>query len=148
MKNEEAIKKQEPAVEVQEPAEVNIPEAVAEEAIEAKEEQNPSDDEKQIGWLRRLLGRDARVAHFVVDVLAGKSTEEAVDAYFPTKATVDAQLAEAEQRGYLRGRNEAVALDMKERPLWNSDSHPATSEQTPPSIPSILSRLRRSVWDK
>lgn len=146
MKKKETIKKQVSVEEMKAPAVVG---ETPEKAVEQKPEPTSAvEEEKQMFWLRKLFGRDARVAHFVVDVLAGKSPEEAVETYFPTKAAVDAQLAEAEQRGYLRGRNEAVALDMKERPLWNSDKHPDNPEHPNLSIPSILSRIRRSVWDK
>lgn len=144
MKKKETIKKQEPAV-------VNESENVVTETSEEKAkptQPTPPEEDKHERLLRKLLGKDARVAHFVVDVLAGKSPEEAAETYFPSKTAVEAQLAEAEQRGYLRGRNEAVALDMKERGLWDSDEKTDTPERPSLSIPSILSRIRRSVWDK
>lgn len=109
-------------------------------------------EESKENTLLRLLEHDTRLAHVIVDVLAGKNAEETISTYFPPRtteqSTLEAQLAEAEQRGYLRGRNETVKLEMNERPLWNSDEKPAEQERPNLSIPSILSRIKRSVWDK
>ena len=134
-------------VEILEP--VDVP---TEQGTDADRQPTETADESKENTLLRLLKHDTRLAHVIVDVLAGKNAEESISTYFPPKATeqstLEAQLAEAEQRGYLRGRNETVKLEMNERPLWNSDEKPAEQERPNLSIPSILSRIKRSVWDK
>ncbi len=52
-------------------------------------------------------------------------------------ARVAALVAEAEHRGYLRGRNERIEQLMAQPGVW----------ETPKQQPPILSRMRRSVWD-
>lgn len=53
-------------------------------------------------------------------------------------------IAEAEQRGYLRGRNEAVAIEMQRPAQWENETKlPAMSD----SESLILNNMRRSVWD-
>ena len=53
-------------------------------------------------------------------------------------------IAEAEHRGYLRGRNEAVAIEMQRPAQWENETKlPAM----PDSESLILNNMRRSVWD-
>lgn len=54
-------------------------------------------------------------------------------------AEVEALIAEAEQRGYLRGRNEAAAEMMNRPGMW---------QPTEPKVTTFLSGLRPGVWDR
>lgn len=59
-------------------------------------------------------------------------------------------IAEAEQRGYLRGRNEAVSLAMNETPMWSmagSDSGGKRQPSSSESDTAFLRHIRPSVWD-
>lgn len=112
---------------------------------------DPSADMSRIS-LADLLGRDVRVGHFIVDVLAGVEPETASRTYFPPDAGemagVAAAIEEAEQRGYLRGRNERIAAEMDTPGLWEdcavtTDAAPAPADDGP----LILSGIRRSVWE-
>lgn len=58
---------------------------------------------------------------------------------------IDALVREAEQRGYLRGRNEQIALAMQQPTHWESPDTPAAAAAEP--VPTILANMRRSVWD-
>lgn len=51
--------------------------------------------------------------------------------------SVEALVAEAERRGYLRGRNERIEQLMAQPGVW----------EEPDTGPSILNRPRRSIWD-
>lgn len=51
--------------------------------------------------------------------------------------SVEALVAEAERRGYLRGRNERIEALMAEPGVWEERE----------SGPTILNRPRRSIWD-
>lgn len=97
--------------------------------------------------IMRLLTADSRVAHLMVDILAGRDPDEAVANHFPSKLpdNIEEMTRNAEQQGYLRGRNEAVNLQMKQRPLWQSDEI-NDSDSSP--VPSFLRRIHRSIWDK
>lgn len=62
-------------------------------------------------------------------------------------------VAEAEQRGYLRGRNESISQSMRRNGIWEQPHH---SEDTPQPAPSsadgdddlvLLRRIRPSIWD-
>lgn len=59
---------------------------------------------------------------------------------------VEALIAEAEQRGYLRGRNEAIEVEMRRLSQWENRRNPDDDERNV-SQPLILNHLRRSVWD-
>lgn len=50
---------------------------------------------------------------------------------------IETLVAEAERRGYIRGRNERIEELMAEPGVW----------EQPESQPEILSRHRRSIWD-
>ncbi len=61
---------------------------------------------------------------------------------------IDRLVAEAEQRGYLRGRNEAISEAMTTRPLWeNSRLSEARALEQPDPASLFLSRIRPDVWD-
>ena len=97
----------------------------------------------------KAIVKDARVGHFIVDILNGVNVNEASKTHFynetnnESQSTIDTLVDEAEQRGYLRGRNEQIEVKMRQ-----SISPSETGKQTPCNEPSILSHIRRSVWDK
>ncbi len=114
--------------------------------VENEPEKVISEDD---GRIVKLISQDARVGHFIVDVLTGIDPQEAATLNFPRPKTDDApdiaaMVAEAEQRGYLRGKNEKIALEMKRPSQWNGEvpAGDAMREQ-----PSILNNMRKSVWD-
>lgn len=101
--------------------------------------------------LLRLMGQDARVGHFIVDILAGVAPEEASRARFdiPVPESPDAEtaLAEAERRGYLRGRNERISIEMERPALWEDRNATATASDISSDGPMILSSTSHSIWD-
>lgn len=56
-------------------------------------------------------------------------------------------IAEAEERGYLRGRNEKIAIEMRSPALWETIREPAHKAEAEKPQPLILNHLRHSVWD-
>ncbi len=114
--------------------------------VENEPEKVISEDD---GRIVKLISQDARVGHFIVDVLTGIDPQEAASLNFPRPKTDDApdiaaMVAEAEQRGYLRGKNEKIALAMKRPSQWNGE---APAEDAMREQPSILNNMRKSVWD-
>lgn len=101
--------------------------------------------------LLRLMGEDARVGHFIVDILAGVAPEEASRARFdipgPESPDAETALAEAEQRGYLRGRNERISIEMERPSLWEDRNATAAVSDIATDGPMILSSMSRSIWD-
>jgi len=75
-------------------------------------------------------------------------TEETTDK--TVRPDTEALIAEAEQRGYLRGRNEALAESRNEPGLWQMASVPddfdSNSDSSRHSV-TILREIRPSVWD-
>ena len=73
----------------------------------------------------------------------------------PTKETeettplpdIASLLAEAEERGYLRGRNEKIAMEMRSPSLWETMREPEHKSDREKPQPLILNHLRPSVWD-
>ena len=67
-----------------------------------------------------------------------------------TEAEVAAMVAEAEARGYLRGRNEVISQMMREPPLFANQAMreraPARSEESDASA-EFLAHIRPQVWD-
>lgn len=59
---------------------------------------------------------------------------------------VAAMVAEAEQRGYLRGCNERIDTLMERPAMWQQPAPPAAPADDDTEI-MILNHLRRSVWD-
>jgi archaellum component FlaC len=99
----------------------------------------------------QAMMKDARVGHFLIDILAGMNVGEASAKYFPAEPSTDAQsaqdveslVAEAEQRGYLRGRNEQIEMKMRDL-----DQLQHRGERRAPVIETtILNHPRRSVWE-
>lgn len=59
---------------------------------------------------------------------------------------LDALIEEAEHRGYLRGRNEAIGQVKRRLAQWEV---PRVAEPTPStSTPTILANLPTSIWDR
>lgn len=99
----------------------------------------------------QAMMKDARVGHFLIDILAGMNVGEASAKYFPPEAATDVQSAqdienlvnEAEQRGYLRGRNEQIEMKMRDL-----DHLQRSGQRRGPVIETtILNHPRRSVWE-
>lgn len=72
------------------------------------------------------------------------------------KETVDAMIADAENRGYLRGRNERISELMRQPAVYERQSAPTAAESgcmapdgdwTGESRPMILNNPRVSIWD-
>lgn len=75
--------------------------------------------------------------------------EEAGEAAGITEEELARAVEEAEQRGYLRGRNEAVSLAMQGDRLWEQPHAP----EEPPTLgatesdAAFLRHIRPNVWD-
>ena len=65
------------------------------------------------------------------------------------EAMIEARLAEAEERGYLRGRNEAIDQWMQQPALYDNPlRQPQPQRQTSESLADgFLSAIRPSIWD-
>ena len=102
-----------------------------------------ADDAPSFNEVMRAITKDARVGHFIVDVLSGMNVIEASKNHFKDaeEPSIDSLVKEAEQRGYLRGRNEQIEVKMRE-------TAPETSAQPLRNETSILNRIRRSVWER
>lgn len=100
--------------------------------------------------LSEIVARDPRAAHFIVDLLAGVEAGEAASRHFstPPPPPDESLILEAENRGYLRGRNESAAEIMKRPGMYQQphspDSSPANSSH---ESKFMLQPPRRSVWD-
>lgn len=67
----------------------------------------------------------------------------------PQAPDLETLLAEAEQRGYLRGRNEAAAEMMARPAMWQPVAPTASpAEHLTVATESFLSGLRPGVWDR
>lgn len=67
-----------------------------------------------------------------------------------TEADIEARIAEAETRGYLRGRNESIAELMREPAVFerqHAPGIPPLPENREDSQPMILNNPRVSIWD-
>lgn len=89
--------------------------------------------------LEAIVGRDPRAGHFIVDILSGTDPAEAAAARFGNPAAE----AEAEQRGYLRGLNEAARARMNEPGLYEQGAAQPPEEPSP----TLLFPGRKSIWD-
>ena len=126
---------------MEEMIETDVGEAVAMPPREPEAAHEPADG----GSLLEMLSSDSRVAHFIVDVMHGGSADEACMRYFPMPAVnTDSLVKEAEERGYVRGRNEVIKQQMDQPQVWQM---PQTEQATASPQPEILAHLRRSVWD-
>lgn len=100
--------------------------------------------------LNAIVERDVRAGHFLVDILAGSDATAAADKYFGRQAD-DTMLQEAEQRGYLRGLNEAAEQRLNAPALYEqlppSQSSPSTGGDNLSPTPDFFPEARRSIWD-
>lgn len=64
----------------------------------------------------------------------------------PDESEIAAMIAEAEERGYLRGRNEAIENALSGPGLWQLATDEGEPVDSLPEVP-ILQALRPSVWD-
>ncbi len=106
------------------------------------------DNVPKLEEVMRAMVKDSRVGHFLVDILSGMNVNEASAKHFPSQATdettdVDLLVKEAEERGYLRGRNEQIEVKMQEPSQWQQ----APRRQKPVIETTILNHPRRSVWE-
>jgi len=100
--------------------------------------------------LNSIVERDVRAGHFLVDILAGSDATAAADKYFG-RAPDDTMLQEAEQRGYLRGLNEAAEQRLNAPALYEqlppSQSPPSSDDNLSPAA-EFFPEARRSIWDE
>ncbi|MCH5347214.1 MAG: hypothetical protein J1E63_08900 [Muribaculaceae bacterium] len=94
-----------------------------------------------------LTRRDARIGHLLVDIIAGMDADRAVATHFTaaTSATADADIAEAEQRGYLKARNELLGEKMQQSGLWQMPAAGDINADEPEL--DLLNYIRPSIWD-
>lgn len=93
----------------------------------------------------RIASLDPRVGHYIIDLLAGTPADDAFKTHFmpPADAPDTAALvAEAEQRGYLRGRNERISLEMR-APASSPDND---DSQVSDYSSQFLTDSRRNAW--
>lgn len=65
-----------------------------------------------------------------------------------TKEEANRMVAEAEARGYLRGKNENAALSMHSPRLWENPCRTAMEQECEPDPANgFLSKIRPGVWD-
>lgn len=132
----------------------NVIEAVTETFDSAKETvatvADAIDNTPKLDDVMKAMVKDSRVGHFLVDILSGMNVNEASAKHFPNEkhqetstTDIDTLVNEAEQRGYLRGRNEQIDVKMRELNQWQQspDNRKPTIETT------ILNHPRRSVWE-
>ena len=71
-------------------------------------------------------------------------------------ADIEARIAEAENRGYMRGRNERIAELMRQPALFERQTSPSArdapggiaADSQGDSLPMILNNPRVSIWDR
>lgn len=81
---------------------------------------------------------------------APQSAPDATEPPETTEADIEARIAEAETRGYLRGRNESIAELMREPAVFerqHAPGIPPLPENREDSQPMILNNPRVSIWD-
>ena len=117
------------------------------------DEPQPTENAKPgVEEILRAVITDDRVGHFIVDVLTGRNVIESISERFNIsgvkQAVVDALVDEAEERGYLRGRNEQIETKMAEPGMWQSQQSTTAREEAGSGERNpFLRRVRRSVWD-
>ncbi|MBR5436728.1 MAG: hypothetical protein IK120_07665 [Muribaculaceae bacterium] len=118
-------------------------------AVETPENGTINDTEAEnlptLGEVLRIASLDPRVGHYIIDLLAGTPADDAFKAHFmpPAEAVdTDALIAEAEQRGYLRGRNERISLEMR-APASSPDND---DSQVSDYSSQFLTGSRRNAW--
>lgn len=82
-----------------------------------------------------------------------ESAQDAPEPSVPAPDVVERQevnrlVAEAEARGYLRGRNELAEISMNSPGLWENPRRTAMDRETDPDPAcGFLSKIRPGVWD-
>lgn len=80
-----------------------------------------------------------------------ESAENATEAAETHESPTDEELAAAERRGYLRGRNEAIARMMEEPQLFadlaRMERRDGKSRQRGDATEDFLTHIRPQVWD-
>lgn len=82
-----------------------------------------------------------------------ESAQDAPEPAVPAPDVVERQevnrlVAEAEARGYLRGRNELAEISMNSPGLWENPRRTAMDRETDPDPAyGFLSKIRPGVWD-
>lgn len=66
----------------------------------------------------------------------------------PVVRDIDAMVAEAEQRGYLRGRNEVLEEQMEARGLWEMARRDDDDDDDARSEVEILRSITPDVWGR
>lgn len=88
------------------------------------------------------------MGYLMADLMAGESLEQSVARHFGESlksVEPDATaIAEAEQRGYLKARNELATKEMARMGIWQT---PQSAVDNPGDDAAFLSRVRPSVWD-
>ena len=136
---------------------VEMPKSVEIQTIDTVEETVKSVGEtaKEFPSLKdviKAISADSRVGHFIVDIVSGMNVVEASKLHFPhddvadesQNPSIDTLVSEAEERGYLRGRNEQIEMAMRQFKKENESSELRSA----PSETTILNHPRRSVWEK
>lgn len=98
-----------------------------------------------MGDVLRIAALDKRVGHYILDLLSGIPAADAFKSHFPvapTEAEMERIISDAEQRGYLRGRNEQVELEMRDPASRIVDNETALSDCTD----DFLTSSRRDAW--
>lgn len=94
--------------------------------------------------IMKAIKSDTRVARFICDVVDDKDISDSARRLFSIEAIPDQkEIREAERRGYIKGRNEAISMKMNEPAVYQT-----AAPATPASTPVILSNRRPGFWDK
>lgn len=132
---------------MEEEVEKKIEEAVEPEVAEVAGATIDAVKPASLDWQEAVM-RDRRVGYLLADLLAGESLDESVNRHFgeslKTVERDDAAIAEAEQRGYLKARNELASKEMARPGIWQM---PQSEAPTEGDELAFLSRVRPSVWD-
>ncbi|QCD34524.1 hypothetical protein [Muribaculum gordoncarteri] len=98
--------------------------------------------------LSEIVARDPRAAHFIVDLLAGVEAGEAASRHFstPPPPPDESLILEAENRGYLRGRNESAAEIMKSPGMYQQPHSPDSTLPAPHMNPNSCSSRRAAAF--
>ena len=109
-----------------------------------KESELQPEEKEEVIDLEGIARRDARIGHLLVDLIAGGDVDAAVKRHFGDVMSASAEaIASAEQRGYLRARNELAEREMERPGVW-ADSLESTAED--PEL-GFLDYIKPSVWD-
>lgn len=109
------------------------------------------DNTPKLDEVMQAMIKDSRVGHFLIDILSGMDVSEASAKHFasekqPEDSTndINSLVEEAEQRGYLRGRNEQIEVKMRKLDQWQQ----SPDNRKPVIETTILNHPRRSVWEE